>query len=723
MKESFRKEILEIVDQLTLDEKISMIHGAGLFRTESVERLGLPCVKMSDGPMGVRKEFADNRWIPAGTTDDYTTYLPCNSALASTWSRHLAYKTGQILGAEARGRGKDVILSPGINIKRSPLCGRNFEYMSEDPYLISELVVPEIKGIQENDVAACVKHFIANNQELSRLTVDTIMDDRTLREIYLPGFDAACNRANSYSIMGAYNKFRGVQCCENTYILNQILREEWGYDGTVISDWGGVSTTYGTAMSGMDIEMSVTFQFDDYFFAKPLKEAVEKGEISELVINEKVSHILLMMYRLKMIGPDADSRSAGCYHSAEHTLGALNVARESVILLKNEENRLPIVPSKTKKLAVIGHNAAAVHSNGGGSAEIKALYEISPLLGIKNAFGGNTDVQYAMGYFSPEINPVRDVSWQDAAIQDEDWLEMASMPDFEIMELRKKASDPVLVKQLRDEAVALAANSEQVVLVCGLNHIYDVEGLDRPNMTLPFEQNALIDEVLDVNPNTILVIVAGSPIEMPWLKKAKSILWCYYAGMETGTAIGEVLTGQFNPCGKLAETFPLRYEDTYPAKLGEFAQPKVLHYRDGIYVGYRYYETYQVPVAFCFGHGLSYTSFTYGKGTLHPSDGSDLLITVPVTNTGSIPGKEIVQLYVSHPDSSVHRPAKELKAFDKISLEPGETKEVNFLLSPDAFAYYSEEAGTFLTEEGEYLLHIGTSLQDIRVLMEVSISF
>lgn len=389
-----REEAEELMRRLTLDEKIGMIHGAELFRTAPVERLGIPALTMSDGPMGVRQEFEPASWKSVGNQDDYVTYLPCNSALASTWNRELAGLTGEVLGAEARGRGKDVILGPGVNIKRSPLCGRNFEYFSEDPYLTKEMAVPYIRGVQNWDVAACVKHFAANNQETQRLWVDVKIDEKALREIYLPAFYDAVKKGNAYTVMGAYNKLYGEHCCQSGFLLNGILREEWGYDGVVISDWGGVHDTEAAAKSGLDIEMSVTDDFDEYCMAGPLKKAVEEGRVSEKVIDEKVIHILMLMKRLHMLDGD---RKSGAYNTPGHRQAALDVARESVVLLKNSGGRLPLSPEKSKEILVIGENADRMHAPGGGSAEIKALYEITPLMGIKMLLGGNTKVTYEIG--------------------------------------------------------------------------------------------------------------------------------------------------------------------------------------------------------------------------------------------------------------------------------------------------------------------------------------
>jgi beta-glucosidase len=471
--------IEKLVGEMTLEEKISMCHGSGIFHTAAVERLNIPALKMSDGPMGVRKEYNDN-WEEIGNSEDFDSYLPSNTALAASWNRELAHESGSVLGDEARGRGKDIILAPGINIQRTPLCGRNFEYMSEDPYLVSQMVVPFIKGVQENDVAACVKHFALNNQETERLNVNVEVDERTFREIYLPGFDAAVNKANSYTIMGAYNKFRGEHCSHNDYLLNKILKDEWNYDGVVISDWGAVHDTYEAAYNGLDIEMNVSNNFNEYFMADPLIEKVKSGEIEEKVIDEKVKRILTLMFRLRMF---SENRYKGTYNTAEHREKALKTARESVVLLKNEGNLLPFDERKIKTLAVIGDNADKLHSNGGGSAEIKALYELSPLMGIKMVLGGNAEVNFARGYSEKE-------------------------------EDREK---------LMAQAVAAAKKADAVIIVGGLNHDFDSEGFDRADMKLPYGQDELIKRILEVNRNTAVVMFSGSPVEMgEWIESSSS---------------------------------------------------------------------------------------------------------------------------------------------------------------------------------------------------------
>lgn len=724
VERKWEQEVETVLQKLTLDEKISMIHGAGLFCTAAVERLDIPSLKFSDGPMGVRQEFQNDKWLPAGTTDDYVTYLPSNSALAATWNKELAYSTGKVLGEEARGRGKDMILAPGINIKRSPLCGRNFEYMSEDPRLIEELTVPLIRGIQENDVAACVKHFAANAQETDRLMVDTIVDERTLREIYLPGFKAAVEKAGSLSLMGAYNKLNGTHCCESKELLQDILRDEWGFDGTVISDWGAVHLTKEAAQAPVDVEMSVFDTFDDYALADPLKKAIAQGEVLEECVDEKVRNILRMMFRLKMIGEEKKERKSGTYNTPEHRGAVYKTAAESVVLLKNEGKTLPFSAKGIKKIAVIGKNAEMIHSNGGGSAEIKALYEISPLMGLKTKLGGNVEIKYAPGYFIPEKEQDQEVNWQQDSVDTEKMLQSGKQEEIRKKEEEKLAISKEKGKNLLQEAVLLARECDQVIFIGGLNHDYDVEGQDRSGMQLPYNQDEVISAVLKERPDTVIVMIAGAPVEMPWKNRAKTILWCYYAGMETGNALADVILGKVNPSGKLPETFPVSYQDTPTGENGEFALAGKVIFKEGVFVGYRYYEKEEREPAFCFGHGLSYTDFKYSDiAVCSKETQEDICVKVScmIENTGKVAGAEILQLYVSENNPTVERPIKELKAFTKIHLRPGEKQEVEMLLLKDSFGYYDVEKKAFHVNPGKYTISIGASVNDIRLQKETEI--
>lgn len=726
--------IASIVEQLTLEEKTDMIHGAGFFKTKGVERLGIPPLTMSDGPMGVRNEFYNDKWIPIGYSDDYVSYAPSNSALAATWNPELAYKCGRNLGEEARGRGKDVILAPGINIKRDPLCGRNFEYMSEDPYMVETLVVPFINGVQENDVAACVKHFALNCQETNRLYVDTIADERTLHELYLKGFRAAVCKAHSYSIMNAYNKVNGSHCSENKKLLDDILREKWGYDGVVISDWGSVHTTKESAGTSMDIEMSVTSDFDNYYYARPLIKAVNKGEVPEEAIDKKVKNILRLMYRLKLIGPEATDRKQGIYSNMEHWQDALDTAREAIVLLKNEDNILPISQERIKpcrimdkeavsgvdklirdnaapvrkRIAVIGHNAEHNHAGGGGSAEIKAIYEISPLLGLKKALGGNVDIQYAVGYYVPGDKDVNEVNWQEASLERQVMGQEGAGKNNKklIKEIEKNRH------KLLEEACELAKTADEVIFIGGLNHDYDVEGRDRHDMVLPYGQDELINALLDINPNTVVVMVSGSPVQMPWLSRVKALVWCYYSGMETGDALADILLGRVNPSGKLPETFPVRYEDTVTYKNGQSGREDVITCEEGIFIGYRYYEKEHIKPAYAFGYGLSYTEFEICNSSVKLCADKEepiAVVSCELRNTGNMYGADVIQCYVQDVECSVLRPLKELAAYQKVFLEPGESKQVQLYLYRSAFEFYDVNKEDFVIEQGQFRVYIGDS--------------
>lgn len=674
--------IEQLLAQLTLEEKIGMIHGATLFRTAPVERLGIPPLRFSDGTMGVRGEYPDAQWRYLDNGDDLVSYLPCGSAVASTWNRDLAYLNGSVLGEETRGRGKDVILAPGINVKRTPLCGRNFEYLSEDPYLIGEMAAQIVKGIQSHDVAACAKHFAANAQETDRLWVDTEVDRKTLEEIYFPGFRAAIEKGGLLALMGAYNKLNGEHCCTSETLLNGILREQWGYDGLVVSDWGGVHDTDLAARSALDVEMDVTTDFDGHFMADALLKKVRAGQIDEAHIDEKVRHVLRLMWRLKMIGPAKGERASGTYDSFAHRQAALDVARESLILLKNEDDLLPLDKSKIKTLAVIGGNAVATHAFGGGSAEIKALYEITPLLGIEKLLGGNVEVRYLSGYGVPVMGARPEISWQATSTQ-----------------AAVRPKEPILTQANLEQALALAKECDGVIFVGGLNHDYDTEGLDRPDMRLPYGQDALLEELLRVRPDTVVVLYAGSPVEMPWLDKAKAVLWSYYAGMEGGTALAETIFGVVNPSGRLAETMP-RSLTQCPTRI----TPERVSFAEGTAVGYRHYNRENTDVSFCFGHGLSYTRFAYSDLRICGRE-----VSLQIRNVGTVAGKETVQLYLY--DGNVQK----LRRFEKLELAAQEQKRVVFRLNDEDFSAFDEKQGKFVPVPGDYTVQLAASSRDVRL--------
>ena len=687
--------------KLTLDEKIAIVHAAGLFRTGSAERVGIPSLRMDDGPMGVRAELHNDRWMPLYNTRDYVTYLPSGSAVASTWNTALAHATGEVLGEEARGRGKDVILGPSINIKRSPLCGRNFEYMSEDPTLTAAQGVAYIKGVQESDVAACAKHYAVNSQETDRLDVDETVSERALRELYLPAFEAAVRDGGVLSVMGAYNQVNGEQCCESGKLLDDILRDEFGFEGFVVSDWSAVKRTKESARVGLDVEMSVTPNFDEYYFAQPLKKAVEAGEVKESDVDVKVERVLSVMDALHMLGEARKTRKSGCYATLGHAGKSLEVARESIVLLKNEGDLLPLDEHAVTRLLVVGANADRIHSNGGGSAVIKALHEVSPLLGLNGVLGGNAEIEYAPGYDARQVN--QDESWQEESLKNSQGSD---------------AEDGERAKVLRDEAVAkareYAAAGDPVVFVGGLDHEYDLEGRDRATMALPYGQDELIEALLDVAPNTILAFVAGSPVEMPWAGRAKAIVWNWYAGCQSGTALAEVLFGRVNPSGHLPETFPISLGDEPAHAIGTFGLKGHVDYREDIYVGYRYFSTERVPVLFPFGHGLSYTDFEYSDLEVRRVDG-EIRVAFSAKNTGKRAGKTVAQVYFGLEGTGEDRPARELKGFAKIDLQAGESRQIEIAIpAAKALRYWSNAVGAYALAPQAVVL-VGQSVEDVRL--------
>jgi beta-glucosidase len=704
-------EITALLAKLTLEEKVKMIHANSAFAAGGVARLGIPEVMTSDGPHGVRPEQGRN-WKPPVGADDAGTYLPTNNTLASTWNPALGHAFGTVLGSEANARGKDIILGPGINIVRAPLNGRNFEYLSEDPFLVSKMVVGYIQGVQSQGVSACVKHYAANNQELHRDDIDVYMSERALREIYLPGFRAAVQQGGVYSLMGSYNKFRGTYATENAYLMNTILKGEWGFKGLVMSDWGSVHDTQEALHNGTDLEMGTDLSlmyhsvdqsqatastgatatparslYDRFFLADPALEAIKKDPALLPVLDDKVRRILRVMYATRQLGPA--KRQPGAYNTKEHQATALKVAEEGIVLLKNEGNLLPFKKT-VKTVAVIGANATRENAMGGGSGQIKAKYEITALQGIKNELGSQVNVTYTPGYTIA----------------------------------RDQKADPQLIQQ----AVAAAKAADVVIYVGGSIHgydyskwsdnAYDAEGTDKPDMNMPFGQDELVQAVLAANPRTAVVLLGGGPIDVSaWAGQAKGILEAWYPGMEGGNALAHILFGDVNPSGKLPFTFPVKLEDSPAMKLGEYpstpGNPLKQTYKDDIYVGYRYFDTYKVAPQFAFGHGLSYTTFKYGALTVTPGAQS-ATVKVTVTNSGAVAGAEVVQLYVKPGQTAVKRPEKELKAFEKVFLKPGETKTITLALPAESFKYYDEGKKGWVLAPGKFDLLVGSSSRDIR---------
>jgi beta-glucosidase len=703
-KPDINKQIDQLISQMTLEEKINMIHASGIFSSGGVPRLGIPDFRMSDGPCGIRMEIKKEDWSPAGWNNDNGTYFPAQTALAATWDTSLARAFGIALGQESKIRGKHVQLAPGINIIRTPLNGRNWEYMSEDPYLISSMVVPVIQGMQSNGVAACVKHFALNNQETDRGNIDVEVNERVLREIYLPGFEAAIKDAGSLTIMGSYNQFRNQHAAYNEYLLEDILKGEWGFKGAVISDWGACHSTLEAALCGLDIEMG-TFRgngFNQYFMADPLIKEIKRGKVDIKFINDKVKRILYVMSKLNIIGePKFDT--AGMYSKLAipgRIAIAKQIAEESIVLLKNNENFLPIDISKIKSIAVIGDNATRKHSLGGGSTTMKARYEITPLEALQKKLNGKVRINFAKGYDIPQP------SWKRGSPPTRS---LASMLDT-ISEGRIK------------EAVEAAKKSDCVLIFGGLNHNWgnDCEGTDKPSMKLPYGQDKLINEILKVNPRTVVILLSGSPVEIgDWFTTIPALMQYSYAGMEGGNAIVEAIIGEINPSGKLPMTYPKKLKDSPDQAIGEY--PGFWgkeEYKEGLLVGYRYYDTKNVEPMFPFGYGLSYTKFEYSNLSLPKEmkmEDKTLDVTFEIKNSGSLEGKEISQVYIHEDKCPVDRPYKELKGFNKINLKPGESKKVTIKLDKKAFQFYSTDKKQWTSEPGEFEILVGSSSKEIRL--------
>jgi len=695
--EATESEITELIKQMTFEEKVSLIHGNGKFVAAGIERLNIPEWWLSDGPHGVREEIERHSWSPAGWTNDSCTYFPTLTALTAAWNPDLAKEYGRALGREARFRNKDVLLGPGVNIMRTPLCGRNFEYMGEDPYLISQIVVEYIKGLQEQDVAACIKHFALNNQEYERDKVDVLVDDRTLREIYLPAYEAAVKKAGVLTFMGAYNKFRGWYCCENDYLQNKILKDEWGFGGVILSDWDAVHSTVDAANNGLDLEMGTNADsYDEWYFADPLIEAVKNGQVKEEVVDDKVRRRLRVMYKTNMFS----KRKEGAFVTPEHQNLARKAASEAVVLLKNEKNALPLDKSKIKTIAVIGDNAVRKHASGGYSSGLKAKYEISPLEALKSKLSSKVKINFSQGY--------------------------EKTSEFDIFKGLSDSPNPARTKKLRREAVRAAKSADAAIVFAGLNHDYDTEAGDRPHMKLPYFQDELITAVRKANKNTIVVLISGSPVEMPWLDDVSAIVQGWLNGSEAGNAMVDVLFGDVNPSGKLPFTFPKKLEDSPAHAVGDYpGTNSTVEYKEGLLVGYRYFDTKKIEPLFCFGHGLSYTSFEYSNlkfesGQINKND--SLRIELTLKNSGQAGGAEVVQCYIHDVKSYLPRPDKELKGFKKVYLEPGEEKTVSLAFGGRDFAFYDDQLNDWQIEAGEFELLVGSSSRDIRIGKKFSIA-
>jgi len=695
----------DLMSRLTLDEKIGLVHANGLFRSGGVPRLGIPYLWTDDGPQGVREEVGVTSWNPTGRTDDYATALPPGLTIAATWDPALAEACGRVIGEEACIRGKNVLLGPGINIIRTPLCGRNYDYYGEDPWLSGRMAVGYIRGLQAEDTVACVKHFALNNQETARGTISVEVDERALREIYLPAFEASVREGGAMAIMSAYNRFRGVYCSQNEYLLEKILKKEWKFKGGVISDWGGTHETAGAALVGVDLEMGSRPPFDSFYLGNAFRDGIKAGTYPMYALADKVRRDLRMLFASGAM----DGRKLGSINTPEHLDVALRAAEGGMVLLKNDGGLLPIDPSRVHSLAIIGQNAVRLFGAGGNSAGVKAFREIPALQGIVLRAGAAMNITYSEGYRQPEVH--RASAADNAGVKKTE-LVYASPEDARV---------------LVDRAVAAARSSDLAIVVAGLTHRAhaDDEGTDRADLSLPDGQAELISEVVAANPHTIVVLIDGLPIAMdPWLGKVPAVLQAWYGGSEAGHALAAVLFGDVSPSGKLPCTFPKTLADTPAAQGGPRAYPGVdgvVHYDEGLLVGYRWYDAKKIEPLFPFGFGLSYTTFGYSNLKVVAKGNAEAEVTCDITNTGTRPGAEVVQLYVTDGHASVPRPEQELKAFAKVALGAGETKTVSLPLSGRSFAFYSPEQNGWVVEPGSYGLRIGSSSRDIRLQGEYSV--
>ena len=704
-KVQMEKRIEKLIKKMTLEEKVGLLHGNSKFYVAGVERLGIPEWSLSDGPHGVRAEINRHDWAYAGWTNDSASYFPTGTAFAAAWNPELAYRRGEVLGEEARWRKKDVLLGPGVNIIRSPLCGRNFEYMSEDPYMNSVLAVAYIKGLQSRDVACSVKHFAVNNQETNRTTVDVECSERALREIYLPAFKAAVQEGGALTVMAAYNKFRGEFCAENNYLVRKILRNEWGFDGVYVTDWGAAHSTVPSMEAGLDLEMGTLIdKYEDWYYANPLIEAVKSGKVPMSLVDEKVGDVLRVMIKTNVLDPKKRF-GPGSMNTKEHQQATYDAAAEAIVLLKNQNNLLPLDFSSIKSLAVIGDNATRKHSNGGLSSEIKAVYEVTPLEALRAKWGDKVDIRFAQGYEKLSTFVEGSNNGQSSGT----------------FSSKTQESDALL-----KEAVEVARTSDVALLVCGLNHDYDTESFDRLNMDIPYGQVELIQEVVKANPRTIVVMIAGSPLNMAAVDICSpAIVWAWFNGMEGGNALVDVLSGKVNPSGKMPFTTPVSLDQSPAHALGNFpGRDLKVNYEDDILVGYRWFDTKGLPVVYPFGYGLSYTTFDYSnlntdKETYDQAD--TIQATFTLTNTGDREGAEVAQLYVSDPVCSVMRPVKELKGFKKVFLKPGESRRITLDIPVSSLAFYSEAQSQFVVEPGEFILQLGASASDIKQRISVEV--
>ena len=716
------QRVKDALSRMTLEEKVAMLHAQSKFSSAGVPRLGIPEFWTTDGPHGVRAEVKWDEWDQAGWTNDSIIAYPALTALSATWNKNMSRNYGKALGEEARYRKKDILLGPGVNIYRTPLNGRNFEYMGEDPFLTSKMVVPYIQGVQSNGVATSVKHYALNNQEMFRHTSNVKVDDRALYELYLPPFKAAVTEGDSWTIMGAYDMYKGQYASQNQYLLNDILKGEWNYKGVVVSDWGAVNNTEQAIKNGLDLEFGswtnglsagTKNAYDNYYLAQPYLNMIKSGKVDTKELDDKVTRLLNLAYKTTM----NKNKPFGSVASEDHRAVAKQVGEEGIVLLKNQNNVLPIDLTKVKTIAVIGENAIKMMTVGGGSSSLKAKYETLPLDGIKSRFGKEAEVTYARGYVGDpggEYNGVK--SGQD--LKDD------------------RSADVIL-----NEAVELARKSDFVIFVGGLNKAdyQDAEGVDRKSYGLPYNQDRVISALAKANKNFAVVLVSGNAVAMPWIKEVPAIVESWYLGSEAGNSLASVLAGDANPSGKLPFTFPVKLEDNSAHQLGEYPgnkeelaagkgkdqkNPINITYNEGIFVGYRWHDTKKIKPLFSFGHGLSYTTFDFGKAKADKTTiGQDdkITFTFTVKNTGKKAGAEVAQLYISDLKSSLPRPTKELKGFEKVFLNPGEEKEVSITIDKAALSFFDADKHAWVAEPGDFEALIGNSSDNIKTKVKFTL--
>ena len=806
------QDVEALLAKMTLPEKVSLAHASGKFHVNAIERVGIPETWLSDGPHGVRHQIERHTWASADWTDDHSTYLPHLTSVAASWDPEIARLHGQVLGAEARDRKKDFILGPGVNLARLPLYGRNFEYMGEDPILAAKLVVPQIKAIQANDVAATVKHYALNTQELNRTGVNAKPDERTLREVYLPAFEAAVKEAGVLGMMGSYNEYYGTNANQSKHLVMDILKGEWGYQGVLLTDWHVDINTYDAAVNGLDLEMGTDVtDYQDYFLAKPFLDMIKAGKIPESVADEKARRILRVQHTIGMYD---ENRLPGARNTKAHQAAARKIATEGVVLLKNDvvgvKPVLPLDKKQVKNILVLGPNADKAHGTGGGSSEVKSLYEVTPLQGLRAKFGEDVNITvmrarsselaaiasdyvesrhwtgtpaWNVSYFKESVREnITDKAWiVDSKFKAKDkritqhitmsakikplttglhQLNVETLGDFQLkindeviiahqvnaeqesatelthdielkagesysFEIQYDGNDkftlgwnaPGELFSSETEYVAAAKKADAVIYFGGLSHGDDRESIDRPDMKLPNSQDEIISKLLAANEKTVVFLVAGSAVEMPWAEQANSIVWGWYGGMEAGHAFADILTGDVNPSGKMPITLPVRLEDTAPIALNDYNAKESL-YTEGVFIGYRWFEQQHTKPIFSFGHGLSYTNFELTdlnlSATTIKSD-ENIIVTVRVKNTGKVAGAEVVQLYLHDKESSVERPIKELKGFAKVYLVAGESKQITISLNKRDLSFWDVNSSDWLAEEGEFEVQLGSSLDKIHL--------